>query len=151
MQLLIDGQNCPGIIIDYCLNVSDQLGINASVIRSRDKDLYKLTSDDYDKELKHNTSYEVLRPTIENMQPGDIVVTGDLDLASYALPRVTAVIDPDGLVYTPERLKQLTVQKYLDKIEGNKNIKIVPITHRDPDLNEQFKQTLIQYLNYIGR
>lgn len=150
MQLLVDGQNCPRIILDFCKSLSEKIKIKVNVIRKRDKNLYLLKSNEYEKELREKKSFETLAPLLEQMEPSDILVTNDIDLATHSIHRVTAVIDPDGLVFTPERLNLLTVQEYLARLQGRSDMKAIPISHRSQELNEQFRQTLSQYLNVIN-
>lgn len=149
MYLLIDAQNTPGSVIDYCFNLAEQLDINLKVVRDREKNLYKLLSEDYEEEIERIQGIETLESLITELNPSDILITNDLDLASQALAKVTAVINSDGLVYTPESIKLLSVQKYLNKNQNLTSPVILLQSKRDPKLDNQFKKTLLNYLRYI--
>ena len=148
MRLLIDEQSVPGAIIDYSNWLAEQFNLESKIIRKREKDLYKLTSTDFNKELKKLTSYNSLKDILEIMDSNDILISDDLELVSHSIPRLASVIGSDGLVYSPERLERLTIQEHLNKIQGKSNVRKL-IKKRDKELDEQFKQTLYEFLENV--
>ena len=82
------------------------------------------------------------------MDSNDILISDDLELVSHSIPRLASVIGSDGLVYSPERLERLTIQEHLNKIQGKSNVRKL-IKKRDKELDEQFKQTLYEFLENV--
>lgn len=150
MELLIDGFYCPGIIVDICMDAAKKADLNCRFIRKRDQNLYQQKSSDFDEEVRRNSSYEVLQPILESMEPGDILVTSDDDLATQAIHRVTAVIHPDGYIYTSEGINLTTIEEYIARIQGRQDTQARPLGSRDPELNEKFARLLYQYIGNIS-
>ncbi len=149
MRLLIDEQSIPGSVLDYSKWLAKKFHLESKVIRKREEDLYKLTSEDFDDELKKLTSYSYLKDILDNMDSTDILITDDLELVSYALPRLASIVGSDGLVYSAERLERLNIQEHLNRIQGKHNVKKL-LKSRDKNLDEQFKQTLYEFLENVS-
>lgn len=147
MQLLIDGQYTPGAVKDLCEYIANELNIEYKVLRPREKDLYKLESLDYEEEVAKINSYNSVKPLLDEMFPGDILITDDIDLANQAILKVTAIISSDGLVFTPERISLLTAENFLARLQGRIDTIAKPLKHRNQEDLENFKKTLIEYLN----
>ena len=148
MRLIIDGYSVPGVIVNFSHSLAKQFNIDSKSIRERESDLYKITSGDFDKEIKKLTSFSYLKEILDQMNSNDILITDDLELAKHALPRIATIIGSDGLVYTQERLDILSIQEHINKLQGKSTAKKL-LKNRDESLDEQFKQTLYEYLNNI--
>lgn len=150
MKILVDGHYTPGIVSEICKNAAQKAGLQFEIIRSREKDLYQKQSKDYEEEVRNSNRYQVFQPMLEIMQPGDLLVTSDNELAAQAINRVTAVIHPDGYLYTTEGINLTTIDEYLARIYGRHEGQAHPLKSRDPELNELFKQVLYQFIGNVG-
>ncbi len=149
MKLIIDSLKIPGKLVDLSRGIANSFGIEAKLVRERDKDLYRLASDDFDFEQRQQRSYEALKPILDDMEPGDILITDDVDLASEAFPKLTAIIGSDGQVFTKERIERLEIKKHLDRIKGVE-AHAKSIFRSDNTVNEEeIKKTLYQYLGNL--
>lgn len=149
MKLLLDATSCPNTVIDYAASIAEQAGIKSQTIRERASDLYKVESRDFDDEIREALSIETMRPILDEMEPGDILVTADESLAELAIHRVTVVIHPDGKVYTPETMDMIKITKHLNRIRGINVDNPTPITHRNPKDDQSFRDLIIQYLGNV--
>lgn len=150
MKLLLDATNSPNSVVESAQNIAEQAGVDCEIIRNREPEFYKLNSRDFDEELRQAQSLETLRPLLENMEPGDILVTGDDNLAELAVHRVTVVLHPDGKVYTPETMDMLKIAKHINRLRGYGDKNPTPITHRNEKDDKAFVDLLIQYLDNVG-
>lgn len=150
MKLLVDGQYTPGAVIQICRTAAGLAGLDFKLIRSRQKDLYQQQSEDYEEEVRRSNSLETIQPLLDMMQPGDLLITNDDELASQAIHRVTAVINPDGEVYTPEGINLTTIDEYIARIYGRHEGHPKQLKTRDPELDEKFKETLYQFIGNVG-
>jgi len=68
------------------------------------------------------------------VQPGDIVITADIPLADRVIEKGGTVIDPRGIMYSAENIKEsLTMRNLLEELR-NSGIDTggpAPFTHRD--------------------
>lgn len=149
MRLLIDEQNLPGKIVEFCKAVSEQANIPSKVIRTREKDIYKINSRDFDEEIREVYGFETFKEILDDLKPDDILITNDIELATQALPKVTTIIDSDGQIINLERLNLLTIKEYLARSQGRMDTLAKPLRHYDDSVSEEFGRTLFHFLGTV--
>ena len=56
---------------------------------------------------------------VENMQPGDLVITADIPLANFAIEKGGLALNPRGELYTQDNIKQrLTMRNFNEELRG---------------------------------
>lgn len=143
MTLFIDAGTCPGSVADFCTAAAERAGAPVRLIRGREKDLYQQSSASFEEESEKKGGRAWLRSIAAEIAPADILVTGDADFAAQALPRATAVIHPDGFVYTPQSLNLIALERFQRR-------RARPLTRRAPELDTRFKEVLLSYLGSVS-
>jgi uncharacterized protein YaiI (UPF0178 family) len=72
----------------------------------------------------------------------DIVVTQDYGLAAMVLGKKTMAINPSGMVYTPENIEGLLMQRFINNKARQRRDKIKGPAKRKKDDDIRFRQNL---------
>ncbi len=88
---------------------------------------------------------------LEQVQPGDLVITADIPLASQVVPRGAAALDPRGQLYTEQNVQQRLAVR--DLLADLRNLELMsgggPPPYTPKDL-QKFASQLNSYLTRPG-
>ncbi len=115
MRIWIDADACPKMIKDFVYKVSRRLQVpvvlvaNSGIHVPRSNLVFLVVVGKGIDAADHHI--------LENCAVGDLVVTGDIPLASSLIDKGVVAIDPRGTVYTPDNVKEaLATRNLMEKL-----------------------------------
>ncbi|MEG0377466.1 MAG: DUF188 domain-containing protein [Eubacterium sp.] len=148
MRIIIDADACPKSVKVLCQQISDQYKIGLVMVADTSHSL-ESEEDDGCEVITVDQGNDASDYKIVSMaESKDIIVTQDYGLASLVLNKVTAVLHPNGFVYSNANMDELLYQRYL----GQKMRKAghgTRIKKRDPADDAAFKTLLLTFVGIV--
>lgn len=110
MKILVDADACP--VKSQVVSIAKELGLPVWMYI----DTSHILQDEYAVVVTVDRARDSTDMAIVNqLAPGDVVVTQDYGLASLTLGKKAFAIHPSGLVFTPENINRLLFERYLSQ------------------------------------
>ena len=118
MQIWVDADACPGVIKDILFRVAERLQLQVTLVANQ---LLRVPPSRFVRALQVPSGFDVADAEIVRLlAPGDLVVTGDIPLASDVLAKGGFALNPRGEFYTVDNIaQQLTMRKFMDELRGS--------------------------------
>ncbi len=118
MQIWVDADACPKAIKDILFRVAVRTGITTTLVANQ----YLSTPPSrFIQFLQVKSGYDVADNEIVNrLTMGDLVITGDIPLASQVIDKGGHAINPRGELYTPDNIKErLNMRDFMDTLRSS--------------------------------
>lgn len=117
MQIWVDADACPAVIKDILYRVAERTQIPVTLIANQ---LLRVPGSKFIRALQVPSGADVADAEIvERMSPGDLVVTGDIPLASHVLEKGGFALNPRGDFYTKDTIaQQLTMRAFMEELRS---------------------------------
>jgi uncharacterized protein YaiI (UPF0178 family) len=117
VQIWVDADACPKAIKEILYRAADRRRIPLVLVANRS--LWAPPSD-FVRTLQVPAGSDVADSRIvEQMQPGDLVITADIPLAAAVIEKGGFALDPRGGLYTEENVQErLSVRNFMDELRG---------------------------------
>ncbi len=118
MQIWVDADACPGVIKDILYRAAERAAIPLVLVANR---LLRVPPSPYIRSVQVARGFDVADDAIAAaMEPGDLVITADIPLASDVIARGGVVLDPRGTLYTKENIEEaLTLRNFMNDLRGS--------------------------------
>ncbi|HWU98846.1 MAG TPA: YaiI/YqxD family protein [Oxalicibacterium sp.] len=118
MQIWVDADACPSVIKDILFRVADRLQIQVTLVANK---LLRTPPSRFIKAIQVPAGFDVADNEIVRLvQEGDLVVTGDIPLASDVLDKNAFALNPRGEFYTRDNIQQfLTMRSFMDELRSS--------------------------------
>jgi uncharacterized protein len=118
MQIWVDADACPSVIKDILFRVADRLEIPVTLIANK---LLRTPPSRFIKAIQVPAGFDVADNEIVRLtEPGDLVVTADIPLASDVLEKGGYALNPRGEFYTKDNIQQfLTMRTFMDELRSS--------------------------------
>lgn len=118
MDIWVDADACPGVIKDILFRVADRRQINVTLVANR---LIRVPGSRFIRALQVPSGVDAADAEIvARVQPGDIVVTGDIPLAALVLDKGGLPLNPRGEWTTKDTIaQQLTMRAFMEELRGS--------------------------------
>ncbi|OGR01124.1 MAG: hypothetical protein A2284_01105 [Deltaproteobacteria bacterium RIFOXYA12_FULL_61_11] len=118
MHVWVDADACPGPIKDILYRAAARRGVRVTLVANRFLRLPKIA------ELELRVVPKGLdgadKAILEQVRPGDLVITADIPFAAAAIEAGTLALEPRGLLHTAETIRsRLSVRDFLDTLRGS--------------------------------
>jgi uncharacterized protein YaiI (UPF0178 family) len=118
MQIWVDADACPSVIKDILFRVADRLEIPVTLVANK---LLRTPPSRFIKAIQVPAGFDVADNEIVRLtEPGDLVVTADIPLASDVLEKGGYALNPRGEFYTQNNIQQfLTMRTFMDELRSS--------------------------------
>jgi uncharacterized protein YaiI (UPF0178 family) len=118
MQIWVDADACPSVIKDILFRVADRLEIPVTLVANK---LLRTPPSRFIKAIQVPAGFDVADNEIVRLaEPGDLVVTADIPLASDVLEKGGYALNPRGEFYTADNIQQfLTMRTFMDELRSS--------------------------------
>lgn len=117
MQIWVDADACPKVIKEILFRAADRVEVTLTLVANRS---LHIPRSPYIKTLRVPVGLDVADSQIvRNVQPGDLVITADIPLASAVIEKGGHALDPRGELYTADNIGQrLAMRNLMDDLRG---------------------------------
>lgn len=104
MHIWIDADACPGVIKEILFRAAERTKVAVVLVANR---WMHTPPSRYVRAVQVAGGFDVADDYIvQQLQPGDLVITGDIPLADAVIARGGHALNPRGELYTPDNIKQ---------------------------------------------
>lgn len=117
MQIFVDGDACPIVCKDILFRVADRLQLNVTLVANQ---LIRVPGSRFVRALQVPAGADAAdQEIVRLLAPGDLVVTGDIPLASLVLENGGFALNPRGEFYTRDNIAQhLTMRAFMEELRS---------------------------------
>lgn len=118
MHIWIDADACPRVIKEILYRASKRTGVRLTLVANQP--LQVPPSRDI-RTVQVGAGFDVAdNYIVEQLAPGDLVVTADIPLASDAIDKGAFALNPRGELYTTENIRQrLNMRDFMDTLRSS--------------------------------
>lgn len=117
MQIWVDADACPRVIKDILYRAAERKKVQLTLVANQP---LQTPASPLIKSMVVEAGFDVADDKIvEQLQPGDLVVTADIPLAAAAIKKSGYALNPRGEFYTEDNIhERLAVRNMLDELRG---------------------------------
>jgi uncharacterized protein YaiI (UPF0178 family) len=117
MQIWVDGDACPKAIKEILYRAAERVEISLNLVANQP---LRLPRSPYLRLIQVPSGFDVAdQRIVELMQPGDLVVTGDIPLAAAVVEKGGHVLGPRGEQFTEENIRErLAMRNLMDELRS---------------------------------
>jgi len=118
MRIWVDADACPGVIKEILYRAAERLRVSLTLVANQ---ALRTPPSAFIKTIQVGAGFDVADNLIvQQLQPGDLVVTADIPLAAEAIAKGGHALNPRGEFYTPDTIKErLTLRNFMDELRGS--------------------------------
>jgi len=145
MQIWVDADACPVPVKEMLYRVAERLQIQVTLVANQ---LMRVPPSRFLRAVQVPSGADAADAEIVRLlAPGDLVVTGDIPLASDVLAKGGCPLNPRGEFYTKDNIAQmLTMRKFMDELRGSGVDTGGPAAYSQAD-RKQFANALDRHLS----
>lgn len=118
MRIWVDADACPVAIKEIIFRAAERAGIHTTLVANQ---WMRVPPSPFIQSLQVAKGFdEADNEIVRRLSAGDLVITGDIPLASDALAKGAQALNPRGEVYSPETIAGLlTMRDFMDNLRGS--------------------------------
>ncbi len=118
MRIWVDADACPAVIKEILYRVADRVQMPVTLVANQ---LLRVPPSRFIRALQVPAGADVAdKEIVRLLEPGDLVITGDIPLASDVLKQGGHALNPRGEFYTNDNIAQmLTMRAFMDELRGS--------------------------------
>lgn len=118
MKIWVDADACPGVIKEIIFRAADRAAVMTTLIANT---LQYTPASPYIRALQVQSGFDVAdNEIVQRLQPGDLVITADIPLASEVLAKGGHALNPRGQSYTKDTIEALlTMRNFMDQMRSS--------------------------------
>jgi len=144
MKIWIDADACPGVIKEILYRACGRMQVELILVANQP---LKVPPSPIIRTVQVPAGFDVAdNYIVQNMSPGDLVITADIPLADEVIDAEGHAINPRGAFYTKENIKQrLTMRNFMEELRSTGQVcgGPPPLNHTD---RQAFANALDRFL-----
>ena len=104
MQIWVDADACPQVIKEILYRAADRVQVVTTLVANTP---LRTPASDFIRTIRVAKGFDVADDRIvEQVQPGDLVITADIPLAAASIERGAHALDPRGELYSEDNVRE---------------------------------------------
>jgi len=118
MQIWVDADACPNVVKQILFHAAERWQVNIILVANR---LLSTPPSRYVKAVQVPAGFDVAdNEIVRRLQPGDLVITGDIPLASDVLQKDGHALNPRGSFYTNDNIREyMSMRQFMDELRSS--------------------------------
>ncbi len=118
MQIWVDADACPNAVKQILFHAAERWHIHVTLVANR---LLPVPPSRYIKAMQVPAGFDVAdNEIVRRMRAGDLVVTGDIPLASDVLQKGGHALNPRGSFYTTDNIREyLSMRQFMEELRSS--------------------------------
>ncbi|MDX2434313.1 MAG: YaiI/YqxD family protein [Desulfobacterales bacterium] len=118
MQIWVDADACPNVIKEILFRAAERLQIHLIMVANT---TLRTPPSPYVSSIRVGAGFDVAdNAIVKEMEPGDLVITADIPLASEVIGKGGHALNPRGEFYSKENIEErLTMRNFMDELRGS--------------------------------
>ncbi len=118
MQIWVDADACPAVIKEILFRAAERRRIDTVLVANQ---LLRTPPSRYIRAIQVPAGFDVADAHIvEQVAPGDLVITADIPLASFVIERGAHALNPRGEMYSVENIRErLGMRNFMEELRGS--------------------------------
>ncbi|NOQ65962.1 MAG: YaiI/YqxD family protein [Desulfobacterales bacterium] len=118
MQIWVDADACPNVIKEILFRAAERLQIHLILVANT---TLRTPPSRYVSSIRVGAGLDVAdNAIVKEMEPGDLVITADIPLASEVIGKGGHALNPRGEFYSKENIEErLTMRNFMDELRGS--------------------------------
>src|SRR2546427_10562397 len=141
MQIWVDADACPQVIKEILFRAAERAQILTTLVANT---LLRVPSSPFIKSVRVPKGFNVAdHQIVEQIQPGDLVITADIPLAATVIARGAHALDPRGELYSEDNVRErLAIRNLMQELRSTGDILGGPAP-----VNQSHRQRLANHLD----
>lgn len=141
MKIWVDADACPVVIKEILFRAAERTKIPLTLVANH---VMRVPPSQYINFLQVPSGFDVAdNEIVKRLESGDLVITGDIPLASESIEKGATALNPRGDLYTKENIKQrLNMRDFMETLRTS-GVE----TGGPPPLNQKDRQTFANQLD----
>lgn len=117
MQIWVDADACPGVIKEIIFRAAERRQIQTTLVANQ---MLRTLPSKFIRAIQVPSGFDVADAHIvEQVQPGDLVITADIPLASLVIGRGGHALNPRGEMYTTANIRErLAMRNFMEELRS---------------------------------
>ncbi len=143
MKIWVDADACPVVIKEILFRAADRTQTEVNLVANQS---ISVPPSRFIKTLRVSSGFdEADNEIVKRVQPGDLVITSDIPLASEVIDKKGLALAPRGELFTAENIKQrLNMRDFLETMRSSG-----VLTGGPPPLSQSDRQEFANHLDRI--
>ncbi len=143
MKIWVDADACPRVIKDILYRAAQRTEVMTTLVANQ---ALQTPPSPWIKSVQVASGFDVAdNYIVQALEPGDLVITADIPLASEAIDKDAQCINPRGQHYTKANIKQrLAMRDLMEELRSTGDVHGGP-----PPLNQQDRQAFANVLDRL--
>lgn len=118
MQIWVDADACPGVIKEILFRAAERTQVMLTLIANQ---LLRVPPSPFIRALQVPAGFDVAdNRIVQELQPGDLVITADIPLAAQVIERSGHALNPRGEFYTRDNIRErLAMRNFMEELRGS--------------------------------
>lgn len=118
MQIWVDADACPAVIKEILFRAAERRQISTVLVANQ---MLRTPPSRFIRAIQVPAGFDVADAHIvEQVAPGDLVITADIPLASFVIERGAHALNPRGEMYTVENIRErLGMRNFMEELRGS--------------------------------
>lgn len=118
MKIWVDADACPVVIKDILFRAAERKKIHTTLVANHAQQVPRSR---FIRFMQVRSGFDVAdNEIVERLEAGDLVITGDIPLASDAIDKGALALSPRGELFTTENIKaRLNVRDFMDTLRSS--------------------------------